>query len=57
MDHWDLISLFQINFNTDATFDVEASNLEDAIDMASDLLYDSLVGEYEWDCNEVIDLG
>jgi hypothetical protein len=46
--------LFGVNFTTEAYFEVEALDQEEAIDMAYEELYNSLVGEYEWDCNECL---
>lgn len=47
---------FGITFITDAYYEIEALDQEEAIDQAYDLLYNSLVGEYDWDCNECVSL-
>lgn len=48
---------YGVNFHTDdAYFEVEAEDEEDAMFKAQDLLMDSLVGSFEWDCNECMRL-
>lgn len=51
-----IMSRFGVNFFSEVYFEVEAVDQEEAMDLASDLLYNSLVGEYEWDCNECLEL-
>lgn len=48
---------YGVNYHTDdAYFEVEAEDEEEAMFKAYDLLMDTLIGEFYWDCNECMEL-
>lgn len=47
---------FGVTFVTDVYFEVDAEDEEDAMDRAYVELYNTHIADYEWDCNECMDL-
>lgn len=50
------MSKFGVTLITDAYYEVEADDFDEAIEKAYDLLYQENCSDFTWDCNEAIDL-
>lgn len=47
---------FGVTFVTDVYFEVDAEDEEEAMDRAYVELYETQITDYEWDCNECMDV-